>query len=74
MNLAKVLTGSWIIMHEFIFKICDNESCFLKDLALVMIIVTLESTALSLSCLTLTYDFFLVTRNQIVLSRSYRNM
>ena len=62
MNLAKVLTGSWIIMHEFIFKICGNESCFLKDLALVMIIVTLESTALSLSCLTLKYDFFVVTR------------
>ena len=34
-----------------------HESCFLKDLALVMIIVTLESTALSLSCLTLKYDF-----------------
>ena len=35
-----------------------HESYFLKDLALVMIIVTLESTALSLSCLTLKYDFF----------------
>ena len=40
-----------------------HESCFLKDLALVMIIVTLESTALSLSCLTLKYDFFFSYKN-----------
>ena len=58
MNFAKVPTGSWIIMHEFIFKICGMNLA----LALVMIIVTLESTALSLSCLTLKYDFFLVIR------------
>ena len=46
------------ILAKFLARLRQESCMILEDLALVMIFITLESTALSLSCLTLKADLY----------------